>query len=131
MPHLIPKPAKRKNVVIVGAGPAGLEAARVAAERGHKVIRLRGGADKAGGQMRLAARPKRRREMISIIDWRVAECERLGVDLRFNTYADASDVLGLAPDIVVIATGGLPQNDAIRVGRRPCRPRAGTFFPAT
>jgi NADPH-dependent 2,4-dienoyl-CoA reductase/sulfur reductase-like enzyme len=92
-----------------------LEAARVSAERGHKVVVFEA-APKAGGQVRLATKLKRRTEMISIIDWRVAECERLGVEFRFNNLADASQVLALSPDIVVIATGGLPQNTAIRQG---------------
>ena len=54
--------------------------------------------------------------MMSIIEWRLAECERLDVEFRFNAYAEADDVLALLPDIVVVATGGLPQNDAIRFG---------------
>jgi hypothetical protein len=54
--------------------------------------------------------------MMSIVDWRLAECERLGVEFRFNHYAEAADVLAQKPEIVVIATGGLPQNDAIRFG---------------
>jgi NADPH-dependent 2,4-dienoyl-CoA reductase/sulfur reductase-like enzyme len=115
-PHVVVKSDKPgKTVVIVGAGPAGLEAARVSAERGHKTIVFEA-APKAGGQMRLAANLKRRAEMMSIVEWRLAECERLGVDLRFNHYAEVDDVVGLSPDIVVIATGGLPQNDAIRQG---------------
>lgn len=115
-PHIIPRSEEPgKTIVVVGAGPGGLEAARVSAERGHKVT-LFEAASKAGGKMRLAANLKRRAEMISIIEWRVAECERLGVDIRYNTYAEANDVLALSPDIVVIATGGLPQNDAIRHG---------------
>ncbi|MFO1171639.1 MAG: NADH:flavin oxidoreductase [Hyphomicrobiaceae bacterium] len=114
-PHLIPKADKTKTVVIVGAGPGGLEAARVSALRGHKTILLEAAAQ-AGGQMRLAANLKRRREMISIVEWRVAECERLGVVTKYNTYAEAADVLGLSPDIIVIATGGLPRNEAIRAG---------------
>ena len=115
-PHIIPRSKKPgKTVVIVGAGPAGLEAARVSASRGHKVILFEAAA-KAGGQMRLAANLKRRAEMISIIEWRVAECVRLGVDIRYNIYAEAKEVLTLSPDIIVIATGGLPQNDAIRSG---------------
>jgi NADPH-dependent 2,4-dienoyl-CoA reductase/sulfur reductase-like enzyme len=99
-------------VVVVGAGPAGLETARGSGQRGHKVVVFEA-APKAGGQMRLAANLKRRAEMMSIIEWRLAECERRVVEFRFNAYAEADEVLALSPDIIVVATGGLPQNDAI------------------
>jgi N-methyl-L-proline demethylase len=115
MPHTVPAAINRKRVVIVGAGAAGLEAARVAAERGHHVTVLEAAAE-AGGQVRLLARSPRRRELAGIIDWRQAECERLGVTLRFNTWAEADDVKALNPEVVVIATGGHPQKDILRDG---------------
>ncbi len=104
-----------KSVVVVGAGPAGLEAARVAAERGHRVV-LFEAQGQAGGQLRLAASLQRRREIIGIVDWRVAECERLGVTVRFNTLAEAADVLAESPDIVVVATGGIPNTGFLEEG---------------
>ncbi|MGI9463985.1 MAG: NAD(P)-binding protein, partial [Aestuariivirgaceae bacterium] len=116
MPHFIePSAQPGRKVAIVGAGPAGLEAARVCAERGHKVT-LFEAADQAGGQVRLLTRVKRRSEMIGIIDWRVAQCEKLGVDVRFNTLAQAGDIAKLEPDIVLIATGGLPNTEAFEEG---------------
>ena len=114
-PHEIAPAAVKKKVVVVGAGPAGLEAARVAAERGHSVVIFEA-AGQAGGQIRLTAKQKRRAEMIGIIDWRVAQCTRLGVEFRFNTWAEASDVVAEAPDVVVIATGGLPATGLLASG---------------
>ena len=115
MPHDIPKAAVKRRVVVVGSGPAGLEAARVAGERGHDVTVLEA-ADQPGGQIRLTALSERRREMISIIDWRMAQCERLGVKFHFNTWAEADTVQAFEPDVVIVATGGLPHTEVLREG---------------
>ena len=114
-PHEIARAAVKKKVVVVGAGPAGLEAARVAAERGHSVVVFEI-ADQPGGQIRLTAQSKRRAEMIGIIDWRMAQCAAKGVEFRFNTWAEAGDVLAENPDVVIIATGGLPVMDGLEAG---------------
>ena len=116
VPHVIEKaPDAGKRVVVVGAGPAGLEAARVAAERGHEVTILEA-SSKAGGQIGLAAQNLRRKELIGIVDWRLSELGRLGVDIRYGVWAEKDDVLALKPDAVVVAAGGLPQNPALSEG---------------
>ncbi len=116
MPHVITRTeGKRKKIAIIGAGPAGLEAARVSAERGHSVV-LFEAAPNAGGQIRVLTRLQRRKELIGIIDWRVNQCEHLGVDIHYNTLAGAPDILSLGADVVIVATGGLPQNHAIERG---------------
>ena len=114
-PHQIEKAPARRKIVVIGAGPAGLEAARVAAERGHEVV-VHEAAAQAGGQIRLTMQSPRRREMISIIDWRLAQCEKLGVTIRYNSWAEADTVMAETPDAVVIATGGLPYTDVLRAG---------------
>jgi len=115
MPHDIPRAETRRKLVIVGAGPGGLEAARVSAERGHEVVVFEAAPD-AGGQIRLTAQSPRRREMMSIIDWRLAQCAALGVEIRFNQYAEAEDILAENPDVVIIASGGLPDTEVLETG---------------
>ena len=115
VPQTITPADTKKRVTIVGAGPAGMEAARVAAERGHTVTVFEA-ADQPGGQIRLTALQERRREMTSIIAWRFDQCTKRGVQFHFNTFADMDTVLETNPDEVIIATGGLPHTEVLEAG---------------
>lgn len=111
LPQLVSPAPDRKRVAVVGGGPAGLEAARTLAERGHAVV-LFEASTSLGGQVALAAQSERRRDLIGIIDWRTEECKRLGVDLELNHYVDSSELgAGSGFDTIIVATGGLPNCD--------------------
>jgi 2,4-dienoyl-CoA reductase-like NADH-dependent reductase (Old Yellow Enzyme family)/thioredoxin reductase len=103
--------ADRKRVLVVGAGPAGLEAARVAAERGHSV-EIHEAAAVIGGQFRLAGEQPRRGQITELLDWYERQFDRLGVRLHLNSFLDAEDVRGTGSDVVVLATGSLPDAEA-------------------
>ena len=97
-----------KQFAIIGAGPAGLECARIAAERGHQV-KVYEASDKPGGQLALWARAPSRKELGRVIDWRIEELARLEVPILFHHLMDVESIKGLDAEVVVIATGGLDQ----------------------
>jgi NADPH-dependent 2,4-dienoyl-CoA reductase/sulfur reductase-like enzyme len=100
-----------RSVLVVGAGPAGLEAARVAAERGHRVD-LAEAAPQPGGQFRLAGLQPRRGQILDLIAWYERQFARLGVALRLNTFLAAEDIATHPADTVILATGSLPDPEA-------------------
>ena len=97
----------QKKIVVVGGGPAGLEAARISAERGHEVVVFEA-SSALGGQLRMATGVEWRKDMQSLIDWRKNELAVLGVNVRLNILAEADTVLTETPQVVIIATGGVP-----------------------
>jgi hypothetical protein len=105
---------RRKKIVVIGAGPAGLEAARTAAVRGHNVI-LMEAQPVLGGLVRLASRTPTRAGLMDIVLWQEEQLGKLGVDIRTNCYAEVDDVLVERPDQVLLATGSTPRLDGIQV----------------
>ncbi|WP_127114359.1 FAD-dependent oxidoreductase [Shimia sediminis] len=95
------------SVLVVGAGPAGLEAARVAAERGHGVVLVEAG-PKVGGQFKLAGLQPRRAQVTDLVEWYERQLGKLGVEVRLNTYWDEDDIADGGFGRVIVATGSLP-----------------------
>ncbi|QRM36146.1 NADH:flavin oxidoreductase [Microvirga sp. VF16] len=99
-----------RRIVVIGGGPAGLEAARICAERGHEVS-LHEAAPQLGGQILIGATGSWRRDLKGIVDWRASELERLNVHVHTDSYMEESDIQALNADVVIVATGGLPNID--------------------
>lgn len=97
----IPDP---RSVLVVGGGPAGLEAARVAAARGHRVCLVEASGE-LGGQFRLAGLQPRRAQILDLISWYERQLTKLNVEVRFHSYFDADDIEAFGADQVIIATG--------------------------
>ncbi len=119
--------AEPRNVLVVGAGPAGLEAARAAALRGHRVA-VHERAERPGGLVAVQREAPFRREIGVICDWLWKELERLGAVLRLGSHVDAELVKRMRPDIVIVATGSLPRRDGVQ-RMRPAHRVPGVDLP--
>lgn len=104
--------AEKKNIVVAGGGAAGMETARAAALRGHKVT-LFEKAERLGGQINYAKMPPNKSRMGLIVDWYERQLTKLGVDMRLGCEADYENVKALKPDLVVMATGAVPMMDKL------------------
>jgi 2,4-dienoyl-CoA reductase-like NADH-dependent reductase (Old Yellow Enzyme family) len=106
-------PSKGGKVLVVGGGPAGLEAARAAAERGFRVTLAEAGAA-LGGQFRLAGLQPRRGQITDLLHWYERQLVQLGVEVRLNTYLDPADIATFGADHIALATGSLPDPHAFQ-----------------
>lgn len=104
--------AVRRRVVVVGAGPAGMKAAETAASQGHEVVLIER-RERTGGQLRIAAKIKGRSEIGGVVDHLDVMIGKHGVDLRLGWAASVDDVVALAPDHVIVATGSAPTGDIV------------------
>lgn len=98
---------KKKNVVVIGAGPSGLYTAITASKAGHKVNVFEK-SEHAGGQFYYAAIPPTKGEITDFIVWQLAQCKKLGIEIMYNTEATLENIKKLEPDSVVIASGSEP-----------------------
>jgi mycofactocin system FadH/OYE family oxidoreductase 2 len=104
----LPPAPRPRRVVVVGGGPGGLEAARVAAQRGHRVLVLEA-SDRLGGQLHLAARLPQRESFLEIVAFLSRQTAKLGVEVRLGRRADVATIEAEGPDAVVVATGSQPE----------------------
>jgi 2,4-dienoyl-CoA reductase-like NADH-dependent reductase (Old Yellow Enzyme family)/thioredoxin reductase len=122
-----PAADKARKVLVVGGGPAGMEAARVARLRGHDVTLVEA-SNALGGTVNIAAKVPNRHGIRDITVWLEQEIYRLGVKVQLSTYMDADDVLGFGADKVILATGSTPRMDGVQTNN-PADPVSGMEQP--
>lgn len=122
------EPAKvQQKILIIGGGPAGMEAARIAALQGHKVI-LCEAQPVLGGAVNAAKKAPVLHTIGDIVDWQERELFRLGVEVRLGSYMEADEILAEGADKVIIATGSMPRMDGVQ-SERPGEPTGGVHLP--
>ncbi len=104
-----------RKILVIGGGPAGLEVARVAAERGHHATLVEA-SDKLGGQFRLAGMQPRRSQILDLIKWYEGQLKKLQVRVHYNNFVEFKEILAFDADVVVLATGSLPSNTGFQHG---------------
>lgn len=104
---VIEEASVKKKVMVVGGGPAGLEAARILAKRGHRVVLYERG-ERLGGQFRIAAIPPEKQPLAKLIRWQTDQAKKAGVTIKIKEEVTARLIKESQPDVVVIATGGKP-----------------------
>jgi len=119
-----------RNILVVGGGLAGMEVARVAAERGHRVT-LAEAAPQLGGRFRLAGLQPRRGQILDLIAWYEGQLEKLQVTVRLNAPLDAEEVAAFGADAVVLATGSLPSGTGFQKALPHLEPMAGAELVRT
>jgi 2,4-dienoyl-CoA reductase-like NADH-dependent reductase (Old Yellow Enzyme family) len=116
-----------KTVLVIGGGPAGMEAARIAATIGHKVI-LAEAASKLGGAVNVARQAPKLSTLGDITYWLEQEVYRLGVDVRLGTYLEAEDARAIGADALIVATGSMARMDGHQIAD-PGEPARGVDLP--
>ena len=124
---LIAPAVQPRDVLVIGGGPAGMEAARVAALQGHRVTLAEASA-KLGGLVNVARRAPKLQGLADIVVWQEEQLYKLGVDIRLNTYLEPDDIRAMAADVVIVATGSYPRMDGF-VFNNPGSPVRGVEQP--
>jgi 2,4-dienoyl-CoA reductase-like NADH-dependent reductase (Old Yellow Enzyme family) len=125
--RLIERALTPRKVMVVGGGPAGLEAARISALRGHTVILAEAGA-RLGGAVEVSRRAPNLHIFRDLIDWYERQIYALGVDVRLSSFIEPADIVAEAPDAVIVATGSYPRGDG-RQAAIPGEPAVGAELP--